>query len=69
MLKRSYELGVALRRASAYPALHRCIRILDESRDSTSWVAEVGLYHGLLSQGGPDTVPKTDREIVSELLR
>jgi len=69
MLERSYELGVALRRASAYPALKRCIRILDEGRDRTSWIAEVGLYHGLLSQGGPDTVPKTDREIVSELLR
>ncbi|MEK6276722.1 MAG: glycosyltransferase family A protein [Actinomycetota bacterium] len=69
MLKRSYELGVALRRASAYPALQRCIRILGEAKSNTSWVAEVGLYHGLLSQSGPDTVPETDREIVSELLR
>jgi hypothetical protein len=69
MLTRSYELGVALRRASAYPALQRCIRVLDKPRDGTSWVAEVGLYHGLLSQGGRETVPEIDREIVSELLR
>jgi hypothetical protein len=68
MLKRSYELGVALRRAAAYPALQRCIGILDEARSSTSWVAEVGLYHGLLSAGGTDAMPKTDRKIVSELL-
>jgi hypothetical protein len=69
MLRRSYELGVALGRASAYPALQRCIRILDEGRSRSSWVAEVGLYHGLLSQDGPSAMPETDREIVSGLLR
>jgi hypothetical protein len=68
MLERSYELGVALRLAAAYPALQRCIGILGEARSSSSWVAEVGLYHGLLSPGGTDAMPRTDREIVSELL-
>jgi hypothetical protein len=68
MLERSYELGVALARASACPALQRCIRILGEGRSRASWVAEVGLFHGLLSQGETSGLPEADREIVSELL-
>jgi hypothetical protein len=69
MLERSFGLGTALRDASAYPALERCIRILQEARTSTSWVAEVGLYHGLLSGRGVGALPETERELVSELLR
>jgi hypothetical protein len=67
MFERSYELGAAIRRASAYPALQECIRVLDQARGATSWIAEVGLCHGLMAEETAGGLLSGDWQIVEQL--
>jgi hypothetical protein len=45
--KKYYKLGINLKRVDAFPAFKYCMGILNKSRDDFSWIAKVGLCHGL----------------------
>jgi hypothetical protein len=45
--KRSYEFGILLRQCGSSPAFMACMRQLAQERSVASWVALVGLCHGL----------------------
>jgi glycosyltransferase involved in cell wall biosynthesis len=63
-----YKLGIDLRKSDSPSALKYCMQLMDIDRTCFSWIAKVGLCHGIFSGIYIDEKANKDYEIVKELL-
>ncbi|MGH7963152.1 MAG: hypothetical protein ACRERD_15195 [Candidatus Binatia bacterium] len=66
--KRSFELGIRLRRYSASTTFLTCLRQLHQQGDVASWVTLVGLCHGLFVDEYNDAEAEEAFALLRELL-
>lgn len=66
--KKYYKLGIKLRKENAFPAFKYCMDILNESRDVFTWIAKVGLCHGLFSEDYSEDKTRREYDMLNDLL-
>jgi len=63
-----YKLGIDLRGNNSSSGLRDCINILDKIRNNFSWIARVGLCHGIFSEAYNEERVNQEYDKVKELL-
>ena len=68
MFKKYYKLGINLKRANAFPAFKYCMDILNKSHDYFSWMAKIGLCHGLFPEDYSEDTFNKEYDMLNELI-
>ena len=63
-----YKLGINIRKADAFPALKYHLDLLNKIRDDFTFVAKIGLCHGLFSANYSEEVFENDYAVLKELI-